>query len=246
MTRSLIDRPAILQALRTCRDEFAQGVASIAYERKGVLYSEMLFLKACASLLPVRRVLESGRARGQSTLILARMFPALPLISVEYDRNSPDVPVAAERLAPYPHVSLTFGDATRLLPEQVAAGDIVMIDGPKGHRGVRLALQLLATGKPALVFVHDTTKGSPERRLLERLLPETFYSDDADFAALTHDLDAQAGDDIPAANRYGPESTRNGYGFSLACIPHNPERNYGWLHLLSIVDGLFYRLFRRG
>jgi DNA-binding transcriptional LysR family regulator len=156
------------------------------------------------------------------------------------------VPIAAERLAPYPQVDLRFGDATVLLPSLVESGDVVMIDGPKGHRGIRLALSLLATGKPALVLVHDTNKGSPERRLLEALLPETVYSDDADFAEHTHLLDAAAGDDIPAANRYGTQSAVNGYGFSLACIPFNAERNYRWLLIRSIVDGLLYRLFRRG
>lgn len=240
-----LSQAVVVSAIDSEKPAFLRLIQSIPYERKGVLYSEMLFLKACSSLVHVRRILESGRARGQSTLILAKMFPKLPLISVEYDKNSADVPVAAERLSHFPNVDLRFGDATELLPAWIEDGDVVMIDGPKGHRGIRLALSLLITGKPSLIFVHDTCKGSPERNLLENLLPETLYSDDVDFAEKTHQLDSAAGDDIPEANRYGSQSSVNGYGFSLACIPFNPEGNYRWLLLRVIWDGFLYRLLRR-
>jgi len=86
------------------------------------------------------------------------MFPSLPIISIEYDARSPDVPTAAARLAGFSNLDLRFGDATRLLPGLVQPGDIVLIDGPKGFRGLRLALSLLASGKPALMTVlknHD-------------------------------------------------------------------------------------------
>ena len=225
-------------------DSFRACIAGIPYERKGILYSEMLFFSICARAASPRRILESGRARGQSTLILARCFPDLDILSVEYDRNSPDVPVAAERLKDCPKVQQLFGDATQLLPSMTQPGDVALIDGPKGHRGLRLAISLLATGKVPMVFVHDTAHGTPERRFLETHFPETIFSDEAVIASVTHQLDAEAGDDIPAENRFhnGPPSA--GYGFSLACIPYRP-RNYRLILALAVWDGVIHRLFRR-
>ena len=160
--------------------EFADLVADIPYERKGIPNSEMFFLWLCARSAPPRRVLESGRARGQSTLMLARCFPSAEIISVEHDASSPDVAVAAERLRNEPNVQLLFGDATRLLPSLARTGDIALIDGPKGFRGVRLALSLLASARLPLVFVHDVGALTSERRFFAEYLPSSRYSDEPD------------------------------------------------------------------
>src|SRR5262245_39644178 len=115
---------------RASLEAFRARVASVPYERTGILYSEMFFLSVCAAAARPRRILESGRARGQSTLLLAIAFPELPVISIEHDPNSPDVPVAAARLQGRANVELRFGDATRLLPALAQPGDIALIDGP--------------------------------------------------------------------------------------------------------------------
>src|SRR5512133_4169593 len=94
--------------------QFQRLIAGVPYERKGILFSEMFFFWLCARTLRPRRILESGRARGQSTLILSHCFPDAEILSVEYDRNSPDVAVAAERLQGRDNVRQLFGDATRL------------------------------------------------------------------------------------------------------------------------------------
>jgi hypothetical protein len=201
----------------------------------------MLFLYVCAATVMPRRVIESGRARGQSTAILARSFPALPVISVEYDAGSPDVPVAAQRLAAYANVDLRFGDATAILPAIVEPGDIVLIDGPKGFRGLRLALSLLATGKPSLVFVHDTAMGTPERSFLERHVPGCLFSDHPSFAAVAHKLDAAVADTIPAGHRFGDAS----YGYSLACLAHRKGLDYSRLRWRAIWSGMLLRLLGR-
>lgn len=238
MSSARLDRAAIVTAIRASMEEFIRMTDAVPYERKGILFSEMLFLKACVTLVGARRLLESGRARAQSTLVLARMFPDLKLVSVEFDRDSPDVPVAAARMAPHAHAELRFGDATSILPAIAEAGDVALIDGPKGHRGVRLALSLLASGKLPMVFVHDAMPGSPERRLFERLLPEALYSDDPAFARETHSVDAAAHPDM-APERRNPEA---GYGYSLACIPYRADRNYGLLIARTALDGFLGRL----
>lgn len=230
-------------AAAACVGDFSGLVADVPYERKGILYSEMFFLFLCAQQVTPRRVLESGRARGQSTEILARMFPDLPVVSIEYDAHSPDVPVAAKRLAAFANVDLRFGDATRLLPAEVAEGDIVLIDGPKGFRGLRLALSLLATGKPSLVFLHDAGIGTAERKFLDRHLPVLAASDNPSFVAVAKDLDAAAADTIPPENR--STSRDHGYGYGLVCLPYAPNVSYRALLVRAAACGFVNRIFRR-
>lgn len=242
MTNAL--SPAIFQAASR-REEFAKLVAGIPYERKGILNSEMYFLWLCAQTVKPNRVLESGRARGQSTLILARCFPEAEIISVEHDRNSPDVPVAAARLRDEPNVRLLFGDAARLLPDLARPGDIALIDGPKGFRGVRLALHLLAGGEVPLVFVHDTGPDTAERRFFEQTLPAARYSDEPQIAAATHELDDEAVADIPAAHRYAARQGGTGYGYGLACLPRLADTNYAVLRLRAALAGIGGRFARK-
>lgn len=197
------------------RDGFARRLSGIPYEHKGILYSEMFFLWLCTRKNKPGRVIESGRARGQSTLVLARIFPDAEIISIEHDKNSPDVAIAEERLREYKNVQLLFGDATKLLPAMVRQGDVVLIDGPKGFRGVRLAIQLLGSGKVDQVFLHDTTVHTPEREFLERYLPDSLYSDASVLAAGNHELDSLGKIDLPEALRYAEGLP---YGFSLASL----------------------------
>lgn len=222
-------------------DAFGERIRGVPYERKGILFSEMFFLALCARAVQPTRILESGRARGQSTLILALTFPDLPIVSIEHDPNSPDVPVAAARLQPYRNVELRFGDATRVLPAIARPGDVALIDGPKGFRGLRLALRLLAQGRVGMVFIHDVPHGVPERRVLERWAPETLYSEDAQFAAAAHRLDSgldrAAVDSIPEERRWRSPAPSAGYGFSLACMQCPPGRaRFAWL--AAVIAGL--------
>jgi hypothetical protein len=228
------------------REEFGRLIAGIPYERKGILNSEMYFLWLCAQTVQPKRVLESGRARGQSTLILARCFPDAEIISVEYDRNSPDVPVAEARLRGEANVKLLFGDATRLLRDLAQPGDIALIDGPKGFRGVRFALDLLAGGRVSQVFVHDTGPDSAERKFFERALPAARYSDEPRIAAETHVLDDEAAVDIPAAYRYAARCGGTGYGYGLTCVPHQSGAGYGMLKIRAALAGTVERLGRKG
>ena len=141
-----IDPGSINIAAADMLSAFQRRVASIPYERKGILYSEMFFLYLCAQAAKPNRIVESGRARGQSSLLLSTIFSDLPIVSIESDPHSPDVPVAQERLRGRSNVSLRSGDTTRILPAEVRQGNAVLIDGPKGFRGLRLALRHSGTG----------------------------------------------------------------------------------------------------
>ena len=223
---------------------FMRLIEDIPYEPKGILYSEMFFLTLCARAARPRRILESGRARAQSTLLLSRSFPDCEIISVEYDRDSHDVAVAAERLRECANVRQLFGDATRLLPQLSREGDVALIDGPKGYRGLRLAARLLATRRVPLVFLHDAGCASVERCFLEARFPEALYSDDPRLAALTHVLDQGADPDIPVPNRWDNGPPAAGYGFGLACLPWRAGRSYRSVIARAALEGLAHRLAR--
>lgn len=224
--------------------DFQNRIAGIPYETKGILNSEMFFLSICAQLVAPRRILESGRARGQSTLLLSMLFPELPIISIEHDPDSPDIAVAEARLAGKRNVDLRFGDATRIIPSEVRNGDIVLIDGPKSWRALRLALRILASGKASLVFIHDCGIGSPERDFLNARVPTALYSDEIEFAQIAHVLDAHCQSSLPPDRRFNDGRVpRTGYGFGLACIPFDSRVSYRRLFLDACITGFCQRHF---
>lgn len=203
---------------------FEEIAASVPYERKGVLFSEMLFFLAASAAVKPGRILESGRGRGQSTHLLCLCFPRSQIVSIEGDARSPDVPVAEARLKNFSNVRLLFGDSKRMLPQLAQAGDVVLIDGPKGFSGLRLALKLLRRGRAALVFVHDCPRGSPERIFLDRYIPGVFYSDDAEFVKTYSYLDERCREAGGLDNPMGPNRS---YGSTFACIPNEMGFSYG-------------------
>ena len=179
----------LLSASRQLLPDLERIVSETPFEQKGVLFSEMLFLGACLDGKKPARIIESGRARGQSTHVLALMFPDSEIASIEYDDRSPDCPVSAQRLAPFSHVKLLFGDSTKMIPGMLRKGDVVLIDGPKHFRAMRLALSLMATDKPAAVFIHDLDRSVPERHYVDQHVPGTLYSDEEAFVKEFSSLD---------------------------------------------------------
>jgi len=240
-----IDPARINIAATEALSAFQSRVAGIPYERKGILYSEMFFLYLCAQAAKPSRIFESGRARGQSTLLLSTMFSDLHVVSIESDPNSPDVRVAQDRLRGRGNVSLRFGDATRILPAEVRRGDLILIDGPKGFRGLRLALRLLATGRVTQVFVHDCAYGTEERAFLDAHLRGALYSDSIEFARVAHVLDATCWADLPPDRRFDGERPPRAYGYGLACIPFDPAVSYRMLFARAVVAGLKSRIRHR-
>ncbi len=231
-------------------DAFRSLVAHIPYEAKGVLTSEMLFLVAAVGNHRPPKIVESGRARGQSTCILGLAFAGVPVVSIERDAHSPDAIVATERCAGLENVELHFGDANVELPARVSAGDIVVIDGPKGWHALKLALTVLAKRRPAAVFVHDCYKGQAERRFLERHVPGAFFSDDARFEAGFAELDGPV---FETARREGFESwqphafdgrTQASYGPTYACLPWRQGIRYGSVLRRMVVARTISRIRR--
>lgn len=215
--------------------EYETRIRSIPYQEKGMLFSELLLVLAAATSVKPTQLLESGRARGQSTYVLGSCLPQLRIVSVERDHGSVDVPIAESRLKELTNVYMLYGDARALLPALLLPGDVVLIDGPKSFRAVRLALTLLQTGKPACVFVHDVYKGLPERRFLEEDVPGVFFSDDREFVGRFSHLDKPCWDTIAGSGMDGWQPHRfdgqeqESYGPTIGCIPRVQGCSYGRL-----------------
>jgi len=171
----------LLQTAERQLDLYIARTSDVVHDLKGIRPSEGFFIFALFAAEPPSRVLESGRARGYSTQILARCFPAAQIISIEFDRMSSDVEIASQRLAGEKNVECRFGDARVDLPRLIELGDIVVIDGPKDFRALKLALRLLRTGKPRAIFLHDLTRGIAVRRFLDARVRSAFFSDAPDF-----------------------------------------------------------------
>ena len=202
---------AVLQRAQELLPEYQAAIAGIPPEAGfgGVWESEMLLFYVAAKPFAPRQILESGRGRGKSTCILARCFPEAQIISVELTDDTPNAIAAAEKLKPFPNVKLLSGDSHRVLPDHLQMGDAVLIDGPKDFNAVVLALEVLQTGKPCVVFMHDFPAGAPARKFVARHWPNAFFSDDP---ALQ---DLRALDDERDPLR---EKRARGYG-TFACLP---------------------------
>ncbi len=214
-----ISLPKLLAEAENHIADYLERTVGLSHEPKGIRRSEMFFLYASVADIEPRRILESGRARAQSTLVLSSLFPRALIISIESDAASPDVQIAAERLKNQSNVDCRFGDSRLLLPALLQPGDVVLIDGPKDFRALKLALRLLRTGKPRAVFVHDLWLGLPARRFIDRYLPAAFLSDEPEWVARYSRLDSSRTSSSLST------SVRRAYGATLACLPA-AEENY--------------------
>jgi Methyltransferase domain len=175
-----LTRTVVAQRADELLPKFQEIIATVPPEAGfgGIWESEMFLFYAAVAPFRPRQILESGRARGKSTLILARCFPDARITSVELERDSESALAAEAKLKPFPNVELLYGDSRKILPDRVQPGDAVLIDGPKEFRGVELALELLRTGKPCAVFVHDFPPGSRWRKFVEGEFSNAFLGDD--------------------------------------------------------------------
>jgi predicted O-methyltransferase YrrM len=211
--------------------EFRSLIADVPYEERGVLFSEMFFLFATIGDHRPARILESGRARGVSALILALCFPDSKIISIDRDRESADSARAETQLRHRRNVDLLYGDSTLILPKLAQPDDVVMIDGPKSFRALFLGINLLEKGAAA-VFLHDFHRGLPERELVERKIPEAFFSDDPQFITRYSYLDRPCWEVIEKEQRgrrkpyHALGVQQPSYGPTFACIPGSSNRSY--------------------
>jgi predicted O-methyltransferase YrrM len=233
-TISSVSKSAVLVRAERLLPEYRTAIANIPPEAGfgGIWESEMLLFYAAVQPFAPRQILESGRARGKSTLVLARCFPDARIISVEFDRQSENAAAAEAKLRPYQNVDLLYGDSRAILPRRLQEGDAVLIDGPKGFRALGLALDLLRTRKPCAVFVHDFPSGAPWRKFVERRWLGAFFSDDPLFE-IFQSLDE---------GRDPRENPNRRYGI-FACLPPQLPCPYWQLRLRLLLTRTVRRVF---
>ena len=198
------------------------------YQRGGILYSEMLFLKLCLEGTPFGRMIKSGTSRGQSTLLLSSIFPDTEIISVEINADDNHA-FAIQRCRDKTNVTFVTGNSRLLLPNLVQPDDVVVIDGPKGWSALYLALKILAKTRPSHVFIHDVKlndRRAALRRFIQRSFPEAYFSDARSYAQAVAILDQTATPFMRPEQRISGFSGDYGYGFALAHLPLRQEQQY--------------------
>lgn len=167
------------------------------YEPRGILPSEMAVVVALARAYDIELFIESGRARGQSTKIIAKYLPEVEVHSFELHRDD-DAAYAEEALAGFSNLTLHYGDARESIPALLARRRgkraAVLIDGPKGKGALRLMHDCVRASKSVVLgFIHDMHKEETSvpvaRSLAEASFTNRFFSDDNDYVSRTGRLD---------------------------------------------------------
>lgn len=206
-----------------------QAIAAEPYEHRGILHSEMAMIIHTCKRMGVEVVIESGRARGQSTYMLAKYLPEAHVHSVEL-RDHPDEAFARERLAPFKNVDLWTGDGREILPQiaESRAGPMaILCDGPKGKAAVDIIAKCFEWPHVRVGFVHDMRMldhggPSPHRAYAIEKFPDARFSDDPRLIARTAWLDANV---VAANGPVGPahEKEFGSYGPTVGIFV-NPSR----------------------
>ena len=161
------------------------------YEDKGVFNSELLLFISVVEFLEPNRIVESGRARGHSTKVLARYFEKrdIDIVSIEKSRGADDDEIARNKLQHHDQLQLKDGDSREIVESVLEPSTVVLIDGPKGDEALKMALDLLKRDETAAVFVHDLHRNTLHRDLSELLFNYPYFSDDETFVEEFRHLD---------------------------------------------------------
>lgn len=213
------------------------------FRERGVLHSEML--AACATIadLAPELVIESGRYRGQSTLVLARWLRGRGCRLLSFERFRDDnAPFAERAVDGCEQVELRYADAVHAIPAAVERHAhqrmALFLDGPKAGIATDLADRAFRAA-PALMLacVHDTRRGTPERQALDDdPFRRAFFTDDPAFVEAHRHLDESCISPRAAAGDPGPHDwtpyhrgtvRRESYGPTLALLFPEPARHLG-------------------
>ena len=188
-----------------------QALGAESYESRGILHSEMALIIHTCRKLGVEVFIESGRARGQSTYMLAKYMPDVEVHSIDYRPGHPDEAFAQERLKNFHNVALYIGDGASFLPnlarEVAPRKTAVLCDGPKGLFAVGVVEKCFRHSHVVCGFIHDMRRldhggPSPYRSAAEAVFKDAKFSDDPALVAGSAWLDAKV---VEANGPCGPE-----------------------------------------
>jgi hypothetical protein len=193
------------------------------FEYKGIFFSEMLSIYSIIKEYKIGYIIESGRARGQSTEILCKIAKIIDIkvLSIEFDRNSPDVKIAEERLREFKRVlSLQFGDSNSIISNfrKPSINTLVLIDGPKGLKALELAIKCFQLDEVKFVAIHDSHRGASNLRpIIEKCFP-SFHctTDDYEFVDQFSFLDEACWEETANHHSNASPYNQNGKDRSLS------------------------------
>lgn len=163
-------------------NKFRTSLVDVSYEKKGIWFSEILFIFSFCEYFQTKLLLESGRARGQSTLCLSKLLPKTEILSIEHIKDSEDSLIAEERLKKQDNVKLVYGDSFECLKKiKFNTNFFMLIDGPKKNLAINLAKKILLYEKCLGVFMHDCNQGRIERSFEKEHNGISYFSDDKQF-----------------------------------------------------------------
>lgn len=230
-----LDNRKFIATCESVENEVKCILSEIEPVKKGMLNSELLGIVGIMEVLDIHTVVESGRGRGYSSVVLSRFCDKRGvgrIISIELRRFSFDNLIALWRMYKYDVIRLesVYGDASKILPSVIRSSDQrvgVIIDGPKGLEAVRLALKCLESESVSFTVIHDVYKGTEARQLLETAFSEhAFFTDCPSFVREFSHLDEEC---WKAADSGMSPYVRHGkpipsYGFTSAILVSEPER----------------------
>jgi hypothetical protein len=175
-----------------------EAIASEPLEPRGILHSEMALIIGASRDLGIEVFVESGRARGQSTYMLAKYLPNVTVHSIEANTKHPDEAFARERLRGFLNVNLYSGDGAQgciafcadARPKRTA----VLCDGPKGLNAIATVKLCFRFAHVLAGFMHDMRE--PETRAAASVMLPTEgarFSDDPAWSVYSW-MDGKVGD----------------------------------------------------
>ncbi|MBN1803417.1 MAG: hypothetical protein JW891_18040 [Candidatus Lokiarchaeota archaeon] len=188
---------------------FEKNVANIGYELKGICNSEMLLFVSIIQYFQVKLIIESGRASGYSTKIIAANFNSSnqEIYSIEYLKYTKDSIQSHENLFGYKNLHLIYGDSNKIIPKLINRECCVLIDGPKDDAAIKLAVRIMKNSFVKAVFIHDMDKESNHRTWMERIFKNIFFTDDTSYVNAFKHLDEEMWLELRKHKRddmYGP------------------------------------------
>lgn len=200
-----------------------QALAQEPYEHRGILHSEIAFMLYLVRRLGIAEIVESGRARAQSTYMLAKYLPDVAIHSIEA-RGGSDTEYGVERVHDIPNVFLYDGDGAELVPELVRKFNkptAILCDGPKGAAAVSILERCFHYSHVKVGFIHDMRRldhggPSPHRAAAVERLPVHKFTDDPAYAWASW-MDAKV---VEAGGPCGPqhEAVYGSYGPTLGAF----------------------------
>ncbi len=193
MDNKVLKKEEIIQVCSNNFISLESVIKNINYENHGIINSEMLLFCSIVKYLDVNLIIESGRAKGYSTQIIAEFFrdQNKKIYSIEYNRYHRDVKHSFEKLKRSFYVKLLFGNSFNLIPDLITEECCILIDSPKDLDSIELAINSLKNPLVKAVFIHDLYKDSLCRGIAEKVFKYHFFTDNLQYVSKFRNLDVK-------------------------------------------------------